>query len=127
RQCRVRHERPRRRGPDENAPRAVLEIERDVNARILDVRVSEGTFVAGQSGLATRAVRQDLVSAVQQVFVEERLERPPDAFDVIVRERDVRIVVVEPICDALAEALPLLAIREYALATPPIELNHAER
>ena len=105
----------------------VLEIERDVDARILDVLVAQRELVARQRRSAARAVRQNLVPAIEQILVEERLERPPHALDVVVRERDVRMVVVEPVPDARAEPLPLVAIREHALAAAPIELDHAER
>ena len=101
RERRVRHERPRRRRPHQDPP-AVAErraserpasrsVERDVHARILDVLVPLRHLVARQRRAAARAVRQDLVPAIQQLLVEQRLERPPHALDVVVRVRDVRM------------------------------------
>src|SRR5689334_14447969 len=80
----------------------------------------------GQRRAAPRTIRQDFVPAIQELLVEQRLQRPPDALDVIVAVRDVRVLVVEPVADARAQLLPIAAILEHALTTQPIELGNTE-
>src|SRR6185437_3107447 len=74
-----------------------------------------------------RAVWQNLVPAIEQRLIVQRLQRPPHALDVVVRVRRVGVVVVEPVADARAQPLPLLAVLEHALAAEPVELRYAER
>src|SRR5262249_157125 len=85
----VRDERPRRRRPHEDATAGVtsdaLKLQCDVDARILDILVPLRDLVARQSRSAARAIRKNLVATRQQLLVEQRLERPPHALDVIVR------------------------------------------
>ena len=101
-------------------------MQRDVDARILDVLVALRDFVARQRRAAARAVRKDLVAAIQQTLVVQRRERPPHALDVVVAVRDVRIAVVEPEADALAQLLPVAAVLPDALAAEPVELLDAD-
>src|SRR6185437_3462488 len=137
RECGIGHERPRRRRPDENsaapvpgallpAP-AALQLQGHVNARILRVLVSLRELVARQRRAAPRAVRQDLVPAIQQPLVEHRAQRPPHTLDVVVVVRDVWMLVIQPIADPRAQPLPVRPVREHAVAAAPIELRHAER
>src|SRR5439155_21263535 len=102
------------------------ELERHIDARILDILVALRDFVTRQRRPAARTVRQDLVAARQQSLGKERLERPPHTLDVFVRVRDVRVLVIEPVSDPLAELLPLVLVPEHALATAAIELRDAE-
>jgi hypothetical protein len=64
--------------------------------------------------------------AVEQPLSIERRQRPPHALHVLGRVGDVRIVVVEPVADPLAQPLPVAAVGEHALAAQPVELGHAE-
>ena len=66
------------------------------------------------------------MTAIEKILVEESLERPPHAFDVVVAIRDVRIAVVEPESDSLAELLPVGTVLPYALATAPIEFLYSD-
>ena len=52
--------------------RVVAQFERDKHARIFDVFVPLRNFVTGQRRAATRAVRQNLVSAIQQSLLVQR-------------------------------------------------------
>src|SRR6476659_4671750 len=67
------------------------------------------------------------MASVQQNLIEKRLQRPQHALDVVVHERDIRIVVVKPESNPLAQAFPLLAILEHTLAAQPIEFGDTER
>ena len=64
--------------------------------------------------------------AVQQTFLMQRREAPPDAFDIVVRVRDVWMVVVQPVPDPLADLFPFGAIREHTVAAELIELCYAQ-
>src|SRR5436190_8820625 len=123
----VAHERPRRGGPHQDPVSAFDHIQRHINRRILHVLVPLRDLVARQCRSAARAVRQDLVPARQQTFVEQRLEGPPHALDVLVGVRDVGVVVVEPVADPLAELLPIVLVLEHALAAATVEFRDAER
>src|SRR6185503_5287219 len=92
----------------------------------LVVLIALRDLVARECRSTARAVRQNLVAAIQQSLCMQRGERPPHAFDVVVRVRDVRVLVVQPVADPLAEPLPLATIREHALAAEPVELSDSE-
>ena len=85
----VRHERPRRRRPDQQVglagPRAGRQREADVDRRVGDVLVALRDLVVGQRGAAARAVRRDAVVLDEQALVEDRLQCPPDRLDVVGR------------------------------------------
>src|SRR5204863_423792 len=69
---------------------------------------------------ATRAVRQHFVAAVEQRLVVQPLEQPPHRLDVLVRVRDVRVLVVEPVPDPVGERFPIGFVREHTLAAQPV-------
>jgi len=122
----VRHERPGHRGPcEQRDPGLVEQREADERARIDDVAVALGDLVRGQRGAATGAVGDDPVALDQQALVEDRLERPPDRFDVGVVERVIGLVGVDPEADPLGERVPLVDVAEHRLAALGIELGHA--
>ncbi len=64
-------------------------------------------------------------SSYEQALVVDLLQRPPDALDVVVRHRLVRVAEVGPIGDPLGEALPVGHVPQDALATPRVELVDA--
>src|SRR3990170_4838037 len=125
RQRHVRDESPGRGGPYEYPPPAgsvaAREVERDVRARVLYILVALRDLVARQRRPAARAVRQHLVSAAETAATKQRRNRPPYAFDVLIRVGDVRIGVVEPISDALAHRFPVGLVAPDALATHLVE------
>src|SRR6185503_13651364 len=126
RQRHIGDQRPRRRGPDENAaacfrPRIAEQVEGDEGARILDVLVALRDFVAREAGAASRAVGENLVAAIEPAATKERCKRPPHALDVIVRVSDVRIAVVEPVPDPFAQLLPIGSVAPDALAAHLVE------
>ena len=66
------------------------------------------------------------MAPVQQVPLVQPLEQPPDALDVVVAERDVRVLVVQPVADPVGELLPFGLVLEDALPGAGVELLHAE-
>ncbi len=121
----VRDQGPRRRRPDEEIGVLVDELELDMDGWILDVRVSLRHLVARERRAAARAVRDDLVPLVEHVLIPELLENPPDRFDVIVLEGDVRVVEIEPEAELLRELEPFVEILEDALAALLVERGDA--
>src|SRR5205814_2908924 len=107
--------------------RAILvDLERHVHARILHLLVALRDFVARQRRLTPRAIRQNLVTAIQESAIKKRLQRPPYTLDIVVRVRDVRMRIIEPERDAGAQTLPVAAIPKHAFAAEPIELGDAD-
>ena len=131
RQGGVGEQRPGRGGPGQDlvaGPQgagAVDDREGDVDARILDVLVTLGDLVRGQRGAAARAVGDDPVTLVEQVAVPQRLQRPPDRLDVVVVERPVRVLDVDPVADPLGQPVPVLEELEDRLAALGVELGDA--
>ena len=123
---RVRQQRPRHRRPGEERD-ALLAVDReaDVERRVLDLVVSERDLVRGQRRPAARAVRDDLVALVQEALLPDLLERPPDGLDVVVVEREVGLVGVDPERDPLRQPLPLVDVLEHRVAALLVELGHA--
>ena len=81
--------------------------------------------MAADRGAAARAIRHDLVALVEQVLVPDLPQQPPDRLDVLVGERVVGVVQVDPEADALGEALPLLEVGGDALPAQLVELGDA--
>ena len=89
------------------------------------VVVAERHLVGGQGGPAARAVRDDLVALVEQIVLPDPLQGPPDRLDVLVRQRHVGVVEVDPERDPLREPVPLLDVGEHRLAAALVELRDA--
>src|SRR5690606_34103086 len=94
--------------------------------RVRDILVALRDLVRAERRAAARAVRHALVAAVDQPLLVQPFEDRPDALDVLGVERDVRPRIVEPVADPLREPLPLLLVREDALATRLIESRDAD-
>ena len=116
-----------RAGHPARQPRGRLRREREahVDGVLGDVLVALRHLVAADGGAAARAVRHDLVALVEQALVPDPPQDPPDRLDVVVGERVVRVVEVEPEADALGEPHPLLEIGGDALAAQLVELGDA--
>ena len=132
RQRGVRHQRPRRGRPHQNATTLrrrvallVEQIERHVHTRVFDVVVPLRHFVTGQRGATARAIGQDLVPAHQQRLFVQRAQRPPHRLHEVVRVGDVRVVVIEPVRRALRQLLPITPVPEHAFAAATVEFRHA--
>ena len=67
----------------------------------------------------------DLVALGQQALVEDLLERPPDRLDVVVVEREVGVVGVDPEADPLGQRVPLVDVAQHRLAALGVELGDA--
>src|SRR5205085_3274285 len=76
---------------------------------------------------AARAIGQHFVPPVQQRLVVQPLQQPPHGFDVFGRVRDVGMLVIEPVPDALGQRLPVRLVGEDVLAAQLVELLDAVR
>src|SRR5688572_3673577 len=129
----VGDEGPRSCRPDEDSasgarltPRSSVELQRDIHTGIPYILVALSDLVAGKRCPASRAVRENLVSTIQEILRMQRRQRPPYALHVVVRVRDVWVFVVEPVANARAQPLPVGAIPPHALATELIEALDAD-
>ena len=72
------------------------------------------------------AVRDHPVALHEQPLLPDLLERPPDRLDVLVRERVVGVVGVDPEADPLGQLVPLVDVAQHRLAAAGVELGDAE-
>ena len=77
----------------------------------------------GERRAAARAVGDDLVALVQPPVVPDLAQRPPDRLDVVVGERHVGVVEVDPEADPLGQPVPVLDVAEHRLAAALVELG----
>src|SRR5918994_2544632 len=66
-----------------------------------------------------------LVTLVEEVLLVEGLQGPPDALDVRVVQRAVRVLHIYPEAEPLAHLLPVLNVTEDGLAAKAVELLYA--
>ena len=78
-------------------------------------------FMGCQTGSAARAVRQDLVSLVDQAHIEGFFEDPPAGFDIIVIQRDIGVIHVSHISHAVGHIRPHIGIGENRFAALFVE------
>ncbi len=124
----VGEQRPRRRGPHHQLALGVVrQREREEHGVGLHRVVTLRQLVRRQRGPAARAIRQDLVAAVQQLLVVQLPQQPPHRLDVVARVGDVGVLVVEPVGDAVRQRFPVAFVREHAFAAQRVELRHAVR
>ena len=72
-------------------------------------------LVAAERRAAARAIGHDLVALVDQPALPVLLQDPPQRFDVVVGEGDVRGRQVHPVAEPLGHLLPLLDVLEHTL------------
>ena len=121
-------QRPGRGRPGEEVPRRSVvgrrHVEADGHRRVGEFLVALGDFVGRERGLAARAVREGVESFRNEPAVEQCLERPPDALDVVRVHRGIGMVVVEPVPDLAAHFAPglhVLVDAGAALLTEPVD------
>ena len=83
-------------------------------------------LVRGERGAAARAVGDDLVALVEPPVVPDLAQRPPDRLDVVVVQRHVGVVEVDPEADPLGQPVPVLDVAEDRLAAALVELGDPE-
>ena len=124
----VRGKSPRRGRPREEVLVVVIDSgasELACQGIYLDVLVPLCDLVRGKAGPAARAVRQDLVSLVYESPVEGGLYDPPSGLDVVVLERDVRVLHVGKISHLLRHVSPHLSVFEYGFAALFVEFLYS--
>ncbi len=96
-----------------------------VDRRLGDVVIALRHLVAGDRRAAARAVGHDLEALVEELAVPDLPQQPPHRLDVVVGERVVGVVEIDPEADALGHAVPVLEIGEHALAAQGVEPGDA--
>jgi len=118
---------PRGGGPHQEIGAGLIpQRELDVDAGVLGAfLVTLGQLVAAQWRAATRAVRHDLVTLIDQPAIPELLQDPPERLDVVVGQRAVSRGQVHPVADALRHPLPIFHVVEDALPALAVERRDA--
>ena len=57
------------------------------------------------------------MALIEQSFIPRLSQHPPDAFNIIVGQRDIGIIEVDPESDALCHPSPVLLVLEHVLLT----------
>ena len=81
--------------------------------------------MVGERRAAARAVRDDFIALVEQAFVPDLAQQPPNRFDVGIGVGHVRAAQVHPIGDPFSQLLPFLDARKGRFAAEGIELFDA--
>ncbi len=92
-----------------------------IDRGVFCIPVALGNFVVRKRGSATRAIRDNLKALVQQVFVPNGLQQPPDGFDILIPVGDIRPVQVHPVTDAFCQPLPILNAFEGGFPAKRVE------
>jgi hypothetical protein len=112
----VRGQRPGRGGPDEQGGVGLVgERQARVDRGVVHAAIALSHLGGREHRAALGPPPDHLVTAIQQVALEELRERPPDALDVGLVVGDVGVAHVDPEAELLGEALPLLGVAEDAL------------
>ena len=124
----VRDQCPRRRRPDEQLhagePGGQITVEHlagHEHGRVDDGLVALREFVVAQRRATPRTERGDAVVLLEQSVVEDLLQRPPDAVDVLRRHGPVRLVHVHPVAHAGCHLRESVHVAQDRLATLLVE------
>ncbi len=121
----VGDERPRRCRPDEKERLFLtFDLHLHIDGWVFYIFVAERHFVRRERRFATRAVRLNLVSLVDQPSIVVLLQRPPDRLDVIVLERDVRMIQVDPVAHHAGQLFPVGFVLPDRLFALLVELGN---
>src|SRR5215212_2508468 len=78
-----------------------------------------------QRRAAAGTVRHNLIALVEQIFIPEVFQNPPDRLDVVVGIGHIGILEIHPERNTIGEPLPILNISKYRLFTKFVELIDA--
>ena len=107
REQQVRRQRPWRRGPHQEGRVGLpLHSESHVDRRVLDLAIPLRHLVRRQRGTDARVVRHHLVALVQQLLVPQLLQELPHALDVVVVQREIRVLEINPEAHAFRHGFP---------------------
>ena len=107
----VRRQRPRGGRPRKQVGVFLaLDREAHIGGRFLDRLVALRDLVGGQRRAAARAVRDNLVSLIQQPLLPDFLQAPPFGLDVVILIGDIRMLHVHPVADLIAHDLPVMQV-----------------
>ena len=114
-------QRPRRGGPCQEILVGVFSLELGGDGGYLYFLIALSYFMGSKTRPASRAVRQDLMSFVYHIGLEEFLDYPPKRLNIIVIESDVWVIKIYQISHSLGHLSPHAFICEYGLLTLFIE------
>ncbi len=100
---------------------SVLALEFSCDGDDLHVLISLRYLVGSQSCSATRAVRQDLMTFIDETCLEELINDPPYGLDVIIVKSDVRIIHVSHVTHALTHISPHIRVCENRITAFLVE------
>src|SRR6185369_13673317 len=83
--------------------------------------------MARERSAAARAVRGDPVTLVDEALVPHLADDPPDRLDVLVGQRPVRVLGVDPDARSLSERGPVFDVARHGVAAALRELRDTER
>ena len=101
--------------------------EAHVDRRVDDVAVALGHLVGRERGAAAGAVGRDPVALVEQALVPQLAHQPPHRLDVVVGQRPVGVLGVDPGAGPRGERRPVLDVAVHRLAAALVELGDAVR
>ena len=111
-----------RRPGEEVGPGLILELELHIDRGIFDiVLVSQRQLVAGEGCLVAGTVGHDLESLVEQLFVPDLFENPPDTLHVGGVEGPVGLVEIDPVAHPFGHVGELVDVLEDALPAELVE------
>ena len=86
--------------------------------RILHILVGPGLIelMRTQSGSRCRAVRLNGIAFVQQIFLVQLLQQPPDTFNVFVLIGHIRRLHIHPVSHFVGELIPDIRITHHRLS-----------
>ena len=90
-----------------------------------DFLVTLRNFVGSEARSAARAIRKHLVTLVDHALLEELIQDPPDGFDVIVVQGDVRMIQVYQVAHAVAHLAPQALVGEDGFLALLVEFADA--
>ncbi len=82
--------------------------------------------MGGKRRADARIVRHHLVALIDEPLVPDDLEQPPDRLDVVVVERVIGVVHVDPEAHALGHRLPVADVAHHRLAAAARELGDTD-
>ena len=111
----IGRERPRSGRPRDKVPCGCLSLivrqgQGDKNTRIGDLPISLANFASRQSRSTLSPPPDNLVPSIELALSEECGQCPPDAFNVALLIRSIRVAQVDPKSDSLGKRFPFLHV-----------------
>ena len=79
----------------------------------------------GQSSPDTRVVGNHLIVLINQIFVPDSFQEVPDRLDIVVVERVIRLVDVNPEAHPFSHLFPITDVTHHGFSAASVELGNA--